>query len=471
MAHHYSNLQLEDNLKKIKQTITAEVPTYLKTTAGNCIKNWYKHRKPAYRVLNCSVILINQFELGFHAASVMYEAEMNLEENESQNVHFLLVKTMPTSAMIRSLMNSADQFFNESKIYSEIVPLLLQTCAAPPYEDMKAERPSSNLTAAYDLFPKCYYVSPDPENGMIVLQDLRNLGYKIGGDEVMLMDYEHIVVALEGLARFHAMSYAMKKKDLQKYEDHIVTQIRDARRFLKKQATIDPMDEGYPRVLRCTTMLLLNKFEEKQLNVDGLYTEKINWLMERIDNCSELLSELLSPDEPLAVLCHGDFNRNNMLFRYDSNNRPSGVKFFDFQNPYYASPAIDFSFFMFVNASPELWANCWDDMFSIYHRTLLDAISEFLNCPQKALHPEFSLETFKRQFSKYCLYGFMLATSFIIAQATEPDRVKAFDLFNDGVPSMEEMESFTKENVELAKDEVIDRVLSLTQELLNKISL
>jgi hypothetical protein len=231
------------------------------------------------------------------------------------------------------------------------------------------------------------------------------------------------------------------------------------------------MDEGYPRVLRCTTMLLLNKFEEKQLNVDGLYTEKINWLMERIDNCSELLSELLSPDEPLAVLCHGDFNRNNMLFRYDSNNRPSGVKFFDFQNPYYASPAIDFSFFMFVNASPELWANCWDDMFSIYHRTLLDAISEFLNCPQKALHPEFSLETFKRQFSKYCLYGFMLATSFIIAQATEPDRVKAFDLFNDGVPSMEEMESFTKENVELAKDEVIDRVLSLTQELLNKISL
>lgn len=471
MAHHYSNLQLEDNLKEIKQTITTKVPTYLKTIAGNSIKNCYKHSKPAYRVLNCSVKLIDQFKLGFHAASVMYEAKMNLEDNENQNVHFLLVKTMPTSAVIRSLINSADQFFNESKIYSEMVPLLLQTCAAQSYEDVKAERPSSNLTAAYDLFPKCYYVSPDPENGMLVLQDLRNLGYKIGGDEVMLMDYEHIVVALEGLARFHAMSYAMKKQDLRKYEEHIVMQVRDARRFVKKQATFDPMNECYSRVLRYTTMLLLDKFEEKQLNEGGLYTEKITRLKERIDNCSELLSELLSPDEPLAVLCHGDFNRNNMLFRYDSNNRPSGVKFFDFQNPYYASPAIDFSFFMFLNASPELWANCWDDMFSIYHHTLLDAISEFLNRPQEALRPEFSLEAFKHQFSKYCLYGFMLATSFIIGQTAAPDRVKAFDLFNDDVPSVEELESFTKKIVELANDGVINRVLSLTQELLNKISL
>lgn len=471
MAHHYSDLQLEDNLKKIKQTINAEVPTYLKTTAGNSIKNRYRRRKPAYKVLNCSVKLLDQFKLGFHAASIMYEAEINLEDHENQNVHFVLVKTMPANAMIRSIMNSADQFFNESKIYFEMVPLLLETCAAPSYEDMKAERSSSNLTAAYDLFPKCYYVSPDPENGMIVLQDLRKLGYKIGGDDVMLMDYEHIVVALEGLARFHAMSYAMKKKDLRKYEERIVTQIRDPRRFMKKQATFESMDEGYSRFLRYSTMLLLDKFEEMQLNEGGLYTEKINRLMERIGNISELLSELLSPDEPLAVLCHGDFNRNNMLFRYDSNKRPSGVKFFDFQNPYYASPAIDFSFFMFVNASPELWATCWDDMFSRYHRTLLDAISEFLNCPQEALHPEFSLEAFKHQFSKYCLYGFMLATSFIIGQAAQPDRVKAFDLFNDAVPSMEEIDSLTKENLELVRDEVIDRVLLLTQELLNKISL
>jgi hypothetical protein len=94
-----------------------------------------------------------------------------------------------------------------------------------------------------------------------------------------------------------------------------------------------------------------------------------------------------------------------------------------------------------------------------------------MNCPQEALHPEFSLEAFKHQFSKYCLYGFMLATSFIIGQSDEPDLVKAFEMYNDGVPSMEERENFMKEIVERAKDEVIDRVLSLTKELLSKICL
>jgi hypothetical protein len=65
----------------------------------------------------------------------------------------------------------------------------------------------------------------------------------------------------------------------------------------------------------------------------------------------------------------------------------------------------------------------------------------------------------------------MLATSFIIGQSDEPDRVRAFDLFNDGVPSMEELDSLMKETVKLTKDEVIDRVCWLTKELLNRTSL
>jgi hypothetical protein len=471
MALHDSNSQLEDKVKKIQQTLATEVTTYLSATAGNSINSCHKYDKTAYKVLNCSVKLLDKFKLGFHAASAMYEAEINLEDIEGQNVHHVVVKTMPASAMMRSIMNSADQFFNECRMYSEIVPLLLGACAAPSCEDVKARRSPSNLDAAYDLFPKCYYVSSHPEYGMLVLEDLRHGEYKIGGDEMMLLDYEHIVVALKGLARFHAMSYAMKKKDFRSFEEHIVTPIRDARRFLKKMDAADPAVADYARSLRYTAMLLLEKFEEKQLKEDGLHTQKVRKVLERIENCSELMIELLSPDEPLAVLCHGDFNRNNMLFCYDSDNIPSGVKFLDYQNPYFASPAIDLSFFLFVNANPDLWANCFDDMFSIYHGTLLEAVSEFLNCPQEALPPEFNLETFKQQFSKYCLYGFMVATSFILGQSADQNIVKTFDLFIDSVPTAEEMGNYAKATVEFAKDKVMDRVLSLTQELLNKTGL
>jgi hypothetical protein len=472
MALLHSNFQLEDKVKKIQRMLATEVPTYLSATAGNSIDNCHKYHKSDFKVLNCSVKLLDQFKLGFHAASVMYEAEINLEDSEGQNVHYVIVKTMPTSALLRSVMNSTDQFFNESKMYSEMVPLLFEACAAPSCEYVKTGMSPSNLEAAYDLFPKCYYVSSHPEYGMVVLKDLRYSGYKIGGDDVMLLDYEHIAVALKGLARFHAMSYAIKRKDFRSFKENVVTQIRDARHFLKRSDAVDDStDVDYAKALRYTALLLLGKYEEKQLEEGGLHIEKVRKVLERIENSSELMIELLSPDEPLAVLCHGDFNRNNMLFCYDSENKPSAVNFFDFQNPYFASPAIDLSFFLFVNASPDLWANCFDDMFSIYHGTLLEAVSEFLNCPQEALHPEFSLEAFKNQFSKYCLYGFMVATSFILGQSVDPNSVKAFDVFVDSAPTAEEMDNYVKASVEFAKDKVMDRVLSLTQEMLNKISL
>jgi hypothetical protein len=471
MADSSLNLQLGDYLKKIEETIITKVPSYLEVMGGNLQRNNFKNDRLTYRILDCSVKLVDPLQLAFHAASVMFEAKIHVDYNKSKILHSVMVKAMPFDGIIKVLQNSVDQFFNESKIFSEIVPLLLQNCAKSSYGDKEEASVSCNLSAVYDLFPKCYYVSPDPDNGMIMLQDLRMFGYKIGGDKTMLLDYDHIAMALEGLARFHALSYGMKKKDFERFERHVVSQIRDARRFVRKQAVSDSITVGYAMCMRHTMTLILDKFNETQLKECGLYADKIRRVREKIDNCPELLRELLVPEEPLAVLCHGDFNMNNMLFRYDSNSRPSGVKFFDFQTPFYASPAIDLSFFLFLNGSPELWANGWDDLFSIYHRTLLDALSEFLDCPQEELQPQFSLEAFKEQFSKYCLYGFMLGTCFIMGNSEKSDGVKSFEMFSNGVPSLQEMDVLMKENMKLVNGEVIDRILPLTQELLDKISL
>jgi hypothetical protein len=464
MVDNQRELELERKLKRVKESILAGVPDYLASACGSQRKSHHEKYKHTHRVLGCSVKLADRFQLGFHAASVMYEAVLNLEENKCEDLHCLMVKTMPDSAMLRKIQNSSDQFFNESMAYSEIIPLLLKTCT-----DLNVERLSLNLSAVSDLFPKCYYASADPENGIMVLQNLRVLGYRIAGDKLMLMDFDHIVLALEGLARFHALSYASKKKDLRMYEERVVTQIRDGRGFVKKR-TSDALSEGYQIALGGMALSTFDAFDEKQLEEGGQYTERLEMIRRRVENCTELIRELLTPEEPLAVLCHGDFNRNNMMFRYGSDGKPSAVKFIDFQTPFYASPAIDLSFFLFVNASPELWTSRWDDMFSAYHRTLLDALSEFLNCSQETLLPEFSLEAFERQFSKYLLYGFLLATCFIVSNAEDPDKVKAFEWFNDGVPTLDDIAHNAQEMVSLVKDEVIDRLLPLTRELLDKIS-
>jgi hypothetical protein len=459
-------------MKKIEETIIAQVPSYLELIGGNLVKVYPKNDSTTYKILDCSVKVADPLQLGFHGASDMFEAEIHVEDSGSRNVHSVIVKTVPSNAFLRAIQNSVDQFFNESKMYSEIIPLLLQTIAKSCCGGLEAERLSGNLSAVCDLFPKCYYVSPDPENGMIVLQDLRPLGYKIGGDKTMFLDYDHIVVALEGLARYHALSYGMKKKDFGRYEQHVVTQVRDARRILRKESESNFTAVGFPKFVRHGTMLILDKFNEVQLKEGGLYAEKVRRVQEKVESFAELLRELATPEEPLSVLCHGDFNMNNMLFQYDSNGRPTGVKFLDFQTPYYASPAIDISFFLFMNASPKIWANCWDGLFSAYHQTLLDALSEFLNCPQEELLPDFSLEAFKEQFSKYCLYGFLVATSFIVAhENSDMHDMKSSDAFRNGIVPLEDLDIFLKENIKLPKAEVIDRVLHLTRELLDKICL
>jgi len=73
-------------------------------------------------------------------------------------------------------------------------------------------------------------------------------------------------------------------------------------------------------------------------------------LTKRLKNAGQNIAELMEPKEPLAVLCHGDFCRNNMLFRYDSG-KPCDAVFFDFQTVKYASPTIDLSLFMYLNTS------------------------------------------------------------------------------------------------------------------------
>lgn len=139
----------------------------------------------------------------------------------------------------------------------------------------------------------------------------------------MLIDYEHVVVALEGLAIFHALSYGTKKKDLRFFEECVVAHIRDARRFVKKQTPPDTITEGYKINLGHTAMLVFDSFNEKQREKGGMYMEKLERFRSRVENCPELIRELLVPEEPPAVWCHGDFNRNNIMFHYDSETNPA----------------------------------------------------------------------------------------------------------------------------------------------------
>jgi thiamine kinase-like enzyme len=135
-------------------------------------------------------------------------------------------------------------------------------------------------------------------------------------------------------------------------------------------------------------------------------------LKNRLEHAGQYLAYLMEPKEPLAVLCHGDFCRNNMLFRYDSG-KPSDAVICDFQNVKYASPAIDLSLFMYLNTSSELRNQHWDDLFGEYHATMTRTLARILDCSVEELLPDYGLDEFQKDFVVHGFYGYMICSFFL----------------------------------------------------------
>ncbi|KAJ9599004.1 hypothetical protein L9F63_010512 [Diploptera punctata] len=459
-------IKSSDRVKEIQETLVSQVPLYLKQIS--------EHRNKELRVSKCKVDLVSRSDLAFHGASVLYSAVLELEEqvNDKVNVtrrqYDLIVKAKPSLAIVRLIQNSDDQFYNEAIFYSDIVPLLLDICSDVACGDLIGR----NLTTAYDMFTKCLYASYEGETDLVALEDLRSSGYKIGGNkDIMVMDYSHILLGVKNLAIFHALSYGAKEKNPKLFEQKVMDTVKDSRKFLEVKDYSKQITVAYLIYLRHTTSLLLDKFVEKEESAN-LYTEQISKLRDVIldvEHFDKFIKYLLTPKEPLAVLCHGDFNMNNMMFKYDSDNQPVGIKFLDFQTIHYCSPMIDLSFFLFMNTTAENRAEHWEEMFSMYHSTLLSALSEFTNTSEQDLSSRYSLKIFQEELAKYCSYGYIIATTFIISYSCRP---KDGDPFQDMDENkfIEDIYADLKRKF-VIKDEVIDRLFSLVKDVLQKMNI
>lgn len=85
----------------------------------------------------------------------------------------------------------------------------------------------------------------------------------------------------------------------------------------------------------------------------------------------------IKPKEPYAVICHGDYLRNNIAFRYDAaSGMANEAMMFDFQTMRYASPMVDLATFMANSTGYDVRNANFSQIFRTYHdalkRELLD---------------------------------------------------------------------------------------------------
>jgi hypothetical protein len=255
-----------------------------------------------------------------------------------------------------------------------------------------------------DVFPRCYGARTTlsqkigdkaDKYGAILLENLKMANYHLGDRKVGL-DLKHVQLAVSQLARFHALSVALKILKPQVFKDTVLKACK-------------PQNVGFDEAeLQRNVPKLMNVV--KTIPGCEIYLDKIQMASEsRIK--IQFDQSLLPPKEPYATLCHTDFWVNNMMFCYESNNEniPVHIKFLDFQGVQYASPITDLIFFLYTSTAEGVRTKNQDDLIHLYHENFIDCLKD-VGCDIspftfKSLLDE--IETFAPSEAHHILYMLM----------------------------------------------------------------
>lgn len=118
-----------------------------------------------------------------------------------------------------------------------------------------------------------------------------------------------------------------------------------------------------------------------------------------------ILRDCVVPRNELAVICHGDFTSNNILFR--NTDDCYETKLIDFAQLKYSSPAIDLSTFLYLSCDNDV-RNNFDVIFNVYHETVIEHLVE--NGVRDM--ERYSFDAFLKDYKRHVVYGCEIAIFF-----------------------------------------------------------
>ncbi|XP_046144692.1 uncharacterized protein LOC123988486 isoform X2 [Osmia bicornis bicornis] len=212
------------------------------------------------------------------------------------------------------------------------------------------------------LCPKVYHVRKEPPVGLI-MEDLSVLGFRMVNRQLGL-DIDHALMALRGIARFHAASVALCDKE-PKYKEQYRKGLFSRECPMEMQMFIGAIFTAMADEV------------EKWPEFGKPYADKLRAFA---PNLYRKGGEVTArKDNEFNVINHGDCWVNNMLFRYDDNGKPIQHIFVDFQQCLNSSPALDLHYFMATSLSEEVYEHKRGLLLDEYLKTLTSVMKR-LGC-------------------------------------------------------------------------------------------
>ncbi|RZF32681.1 hypothetical protein LSTR_LSTR004109 [Laodelphax striatellus] len=306
----------------------------------------------------------------------------------------LLVKRQSSgvgAVTTRRSKRSDPAFCNEAAAYDVVLPALRPPPSQPPLP-----------------FAQCLYAS----SHLLILHDLCQDGY-VMADRRQGVDFHHCRLVLQTLAKFHAASLVMKHNDKTGFE-RMRTHIQE---LIFVPEAVPVFGASLENSLKMAISTLKSWCGPEDVALDDAI-HKLQMLQGQV---FQRMVQVITPKEPLAVICHGDFWINNMLFRYNEEDKTAeDVKFVDLQVTRYASPVTDILLFLYTSAERDVTRMHYDDLLDIYHHQLISSVSQL--APSA---PAIKLTDLVNEIERHALFALLMVLLLLPAVTADsvPDDV------------------------------------------------
>lgn len=205
----------------------------------------------------------------------------------------LLCKLAPSNVHRRKQFNSELMFSRETFAYNKMLPTLVQ---------FQKERGKDE---SFITFPNCYFATCNQEDDryLVIMDDLRTKGYKMWPRN-KVMSIDHCKLVIQALAKFHAVSFALKDQKPDIFEEFKT--LNDITRRIFKSDQLDKHVElGFNRAINVL------KCDEHKAVLEDIKAQFLTYL-------ENLLNE--DKHKAIGIITHGDCWNNNIIYRYQKVN-------------------------------------------------------------------------------------------------------------------------------------------------------
>ncbi|KAH8396993.1 hypothetical protein KR215_007251 [Drosophila sulfurigaster] len=413
--------------KEVQWLTTVILPSILKS--GRLLDNYDDALANTFNVRSIEINIIGHEEA--YMLTICYRATINFDYNGEEFQRKVIVKKTPSiSEDLYASLQFDDLFNNEVSFYTEILPIL--------------QKLSNGKFAA----AKYYYSEIHPNSAVLILGDFAADGWSITKDRVGLT-LEHAQIAVKYLGRFHGFGYAMKHDQKERFEQ-LTKQFRESR---YANDTINPDWALSGKVALKRLALATNKYYPE---VDNDFIRKLQKLTNSYIGYGR---QRVAPREPLATFCHGDFLRNNVAFKYDtdSSGTPLETMMFDYQTLRLSSPMIDLSVFLAVSVLADVRHKHFDSLFDDYSNAVIQSFTEHSEQP---LPDYLSRENLLKEYIRFLPYSLSISATFLMLLVEPPD-FTVEEMFNAVITQEETIQRTMQQGGEIVDREIAHQMKEL----------